>query len=188
MPADIYTRVQGFLLQSWGTLFWMVVLFIFGRYALKRLIRHFTSFRAEAGVLSPERMEKREKRSKTLRQVLVAAGNTVIYAIIFVMLLNMFGVNTTPFITGAGVIGLAIGFGSQALVKDFMSGILVLYEGQYSVGDRVKIAGFEGTVKKITIRSTVLEGKDGERIYVSNGGVSNVVNFSQQGKPKESRS
>jgi moderate conductance mechanosensitive channel len=161
--------------KIWADVLWIFLLYVVGRALLKKIINQAVKLvnggRRDAA--------QHEKHARTLRQVLIATGNTVIYALIFFMILDIFGVDTRPFITGAGVIGLAIGFGSQALVRDFMSGILVLYEGQYSVGDRVKIGGFEGVVKKITMRSTVLAGKDGELVYIANGSVSNVVNYSQ---------
>ena len=90
-------------------------------------------------------------KTKTRPNIAGRFGNTWQYRYLChypFMLLDL-SASTQSLLTGAGVIGLAVGFGSQALVRDFMSGILVLYEGQYSVGDKVKIGGFEGTVKKL---------------------------------------
>ncbi len=175
---NVLRTLTDFFVQSWGQLVWVFLLYILSKLVLRRLVSKCVFFTNGGRATDTEK----QRRAQTLRGVLVTLGNTVIYAIILFMLLDLFGVDTKPFLTGAGVIGLAVGFGSQALVRDFMSGILVLYEGQYSVGDKVKIGGFEGTVKKITMRSTVLEGENGEQIYISNGSVNNVVNLSQNAK------
>lgn len=176
---NIIQSLNQFFAASWEQLIWIFLLYLLSKFLLGRGIKKFVLLVNGGRKADPE---KKEKRANTLRGILVALGNTIIYAVILFMLLDLFGVDTKPFLTGAGVIGLAIGFGSQALVRDFMSGVFVLLEGQYSVGDRIKIGNFEGTVKRITMRSTVLEGQDGERMYISNGSVSSVINFSQKVK------
>ncbi|MCG2809802.1 MAG: mechanosensitive ion channel family protein, partial [Candidatus Portnoybacteria bacterium] len=108
-----------------------------------------------------------------------ATGNVAIYVIILLMVLSLFGLDITPILAGAGVIGLAIGFGAQSLVKDFVSGLFILIENQYDMGDRVKIGTFEGRVVKITMRSTVLRDDEGKTFYISNGLINNVINLSQ---------
>ncbi|MBU4031044.1 mechanosensitive ion channel family protein, partial [Patescibacteria group bacterium] len=112
-------------------------------------------------------------------RIIVATGNVVIYVIILLMVLSLFGLDITPILAGAGVIGLAIGFGAQSLVKDFVSGLFILIENQYDMGDRVKIGTFEGRVVKITMRSTVLRDDEGKTFYISNGLINNVINLSQ---------
>ena len=120
-----------------------------------------------------------EKRAQTLGNVVVNVGNVVIIAIVLLMTLELFGVDIRPILAGIGIMGLAVGFGAQSLVKDFVSGLFVLIENQYSVGDHVKIGALEGKVRKITMRSTVLRDDEGKTFYISNGSVSNVINFSQ---------
>jgi len=120
-----------------------------------------------------------DKRAMTLGRIIVATGNVVIYVIILLMVLSLFGLDITPILAGAGVIGLAIGFGAQSLVKDFVSGLFILIENQYDMGDRVKIGTFEGRVVKITMRSTVLRDDEGKTFYISNGLINNVINLSQ---------
>lgn len=97
--------------------------------------------------------------------------------------LNLSGVDIRPILASAGIIGLAVGFGAQSLVKDFVSGLFILIENQYGVGDRVKIGSFEGNVVKITMRSTVLMDDEKNKHYISNGLVKNVTNMSQQNDP-----
>lgn len=121
-----------------------------------------------------------EKRAETLGKTLVATGNVVLYSIILVMLLNLFGVDIRPILVGVGILGLAVGFGAQSLIKDFVAGLFILVENQYTIGEKVKIGSAEGTVVKITIRITVLKNKDGGIHYISNGSVNNVINLSRK--------
>jgi small conductance mechanosensitive channel len=122
-----------------------------------------------------------ERRAETLGSVITTTGNVVIYAVILLMVLDIFKVDIRPILAGAGIVGLAVGFGAQSLVKDFVSGLFILIEDQYSDGDRVKIGGIEGEVLSISIRLTVLRGSQGQKIYFSNGYVATkeVENLSQ---------
>ncbi len=101
------------------------------------------------------------------------------------MILNLFGVDIRPILAGVGVLGLAVGFGAQSLVKDFVSGLFILVENQYSIGDTVKIGSFEGEVIRITMRSTVLRDDGGKTFYISNGLIKDVINLSQQKKSQK---
>lgn len=125
-----------------------------------------------------------EKRAETLGVIITTTGNIVIYGIVIIMLLDLFGVDIRPILAGAGIAGLAVGFGAQNLVKDFVSGLFILIENQYAVGDDVKIYGIEGKVLEVTVRTTVLKSKDGNRVYISNGNVSSkeVENYTQSKK------
>ena len=96
------------------------------------------------------------------------------------MVLNLFNIDIRPILAGAGIIGLAIGFGTQSLVKDFVSGLFILIENQYGIGDKVKLGNFEGEVVKITMRSTVLKDKEGKTCYISNGSIKDIINMSQK--------
>ena len=174
---NVLRTLTDFFVQSWGQLVWVFLLYILSKLVLRRLVSKCVFYQWR----SRDRHRK-QRRAQTLRGVLVTLGNTVIYAIILFMLL--ISASTQSLLTGAGVIGLAVGFGSQALVRDFMSGILVLYEGQYSVGDKVKIGGFEGTVKKLRCVPRCWKARMGSRLYISNGSVNNVVNLSQNAKNK----
>lgn len=117
------------------------------------------------------------KRLKTIARLL----NVVLHAVLLVMIgmwvLRIFGVDPTPLFASAGVVGLAIGFGAQTLVKDFLSGMFIIVENQYGVGDWVRINGQEGEVKILSIRHTLLHDKDGNAIYIPNGTISLVVNL-----------
>ncbi|MCH8330396.1 MAG: mechanosensitive ion channel [Bacteroidetes bacterium] len=158
---------------------WIIILFFFGRLVLKLIVKRLARIVDDG---DDAYTSQAEKRAETLSRILVSIGNVIIYAIILFMVLNVFGVDIRPILAGAGIIGLAIGFGAQSLVKDFVSGLFILVENQYGIGDKVKIGSFEGRVIRITMRSTVLKDDEGKIYYMSNGSINNVINLSQQKK------
>ncbi|MDB5168321.1 MAG: mechanosensitive ion channel protein MscS, small conductance mechanosensitive channel [Candidatus Saccharibacteria bacterium] len=119
-----------------------------------------------------------EKRQKTLVGVVVNIWRIlVIFVGGFQLLQIVFpSINTAPLFASAGIVGVAIGFGSQALVKDFLSGIFIISENQYRVGDIIDINGSTGTVERIGTRSTVIRDNDGNVHYFPNGSVQHVIN------------
>lgn len=158
---------------------WITILFFFGKVILKLIVKRVTHIVDDGDDVH---ISQKEKRAGTLSRIIVSIGNIAIYAIILFMVLNLFGVDIRPILAGAGVIGLAIGFGAQSLVKDFVSGLFILVENQYGIGDKVKIGAFEGDVIKITMRSTALKDEEGKIYYISNGLIKDVINMSQQEK------
>ena len=175
--------IQEFILniikQDGISIFWIIILFFFGRIILKLLVKRLIRIVDDG---DEKHVSQKEKRAETLGRIIVTTGNIVIYVVILLMILSLFGVNITPILAGAGVVGLAIGFGAQSLVKDFVSGLFILVENQYSINDKVKIGSFEGRVIRITMRSTVLLNDEGETFYISNGLIKDVTNLSQQKK------
>ncbi len=162
--------------QNAVDIIWIAILFFFGRLILKLIVKRLLQTVDDG---DDTRASQKEKRVETLSHVILLIGNIVIYAIILFMILILFGVDIRPILAGAGIIGLAIGFGAQSLVKDFVSGLFILVENQYSIGDRVKIGGFEGKVIRITMRSTALCDDEGKTFYISNGSIKDVTNLSQ---------
>lgn len=121
-----------------------------------------------------------EKRQKTLVSLFVNMWRiivffTVLYAIIAVFIPNV-GAALTPLFASAGIIGVAIGFGAQSLIKDFLSGIFIISENQYRVGDVIDIEGFSGTVERIGTRSTVMRDVNGNVHFFPNGMIQHVIN------------
>ena len=121
-----------------------------------------------------------EKRQKTLVNLFVNIWRiivlfTVIYAMLAVFVPDI-GAALAPLFASAGIIGIAIGFGAQSLIKDFLSGIFIISENQFRVGDVVDIEGFSGTVERIGTRSTVLRDVDGNVHYFPNGMIQHVIN------------
>ena len=124
-----------------------------------------------------------EKRSETLHKLVKSAVRYTIYFIAFFQILATVGVNTTSIVASAGIASVAIGFGAQNLVKDIISGFFIILEGQFDVGDNVKIynqAAFiaEGSVLSLGLRSTKIRSKGGEIYFIPNGTINQVINYS----------
>ena len=163
--------------QNAADVIWIIILFFMGRIILKLAVKRLVKIVDDG---DDKNVSQKEKRAETLGHIVITTGNIVIYAVILLMVLSVFGVDIRPILAGAGIIGLAIGFGAQSLVKDFVSGLFILVENQYGIGDKVKIGGLEGHVIRLTMRSTVLKDEEGNLYYMSNGSINNVINFSQQ--------
>ena len=165
--------------QNAVDIIWITILFFFGKLILKLIVKRLARIVDDG---DDANISQKEQRAETLGRIIMSIGNMAIYAIILLMVLDLFGVDIRPILAGAGIIGLAIGFGAQSLVKDFVSGLFILVENQYGIGDKVKIGSSEGNVIRITMRSTVLKDKEGKVYYISNGSIKDVINMSQQKK------
>ncbi|HEY9416618.1 MAG TPA: mechanosensitive ion channel family protein [Pseudonocardia sp.] len=124
-------------------------------------------------------VERRSQRAATIGSLLRSIASFAIYGTAFVLVLGEFGVNLAPIIASAGVIGVAVGFGAQNLVKDFLSGIFMMLEDQYGVGDVVDLGEATGTVETIGLRVCTVRDIEGTLWYVRNGAINRVGNFSQ---------
>jgi moderate conductance mechanosensitive channel len=121
-----------------------------------------------------------EQRIEALSSVLRSVMSFTIMAVAAVMILGELGVELGPLIAGAGIIGVAIGFGSQSLVRDFLSGIFILVEDQFGIGDIVNLDGTtSGVVEAVSLRTTRLRAVDGTVWHVPNGEIRRVGNMSQ---------
>jgi small-conductance mechanosensitive channel len=132
--------------------------------------------RADTGMLSL----RSAARAQTLAQVLRSIASILIWAIAGITILGELGVNLGPLIAGAGIAGVAIGFGAQSLVKDFLSGVFMLVEDQYGVGDIIDAGEASGTVEAVTLRTTRLRDVEGTVWHIPNGTIARVGNKSQQ--------
>jgi small conductance mechanosensitive channel len=124
-------------------------------------------------------VERRRQRAATIGSLLRSIASFLIYGTAFVLVLGEFGVNLAPILASAGVIGVAVGFGAQNLVKDFLSGIFMMLEDQYGVGDVVDLGQAVGTVETIGLRVSTVRDIEGALWYVRNGEIARVGNFSQ---------
>lgn len=165
-----------FFADKWVELGTIVVLFFLGKMVLGYLVQKAICL-VDDGDDSTDTVQ--EKQARTLGDLILQIGNIAIYLIILLMVLQLFSINITPILAGAGVVGVAIGFGAQTLVKDLLSGVFIILEHRYALGDHVKIDIFEGEVVKITMRSTVLRNAEGQTFYISNGSIPKVINSSQ---------
>mgnify|MGYP000677442362 FL=1 len=122
---------------------------------------------------------RRDARLQSISLVVGSTASVIIWSIAIIMALGEVGVDLAPLIAGAGIAGVALGFGAQSLVKDCIAGLFMLLEDQYGVGDVVDLDEATGVVEKISLRTTVLRGVDGTVWHVPNGEVSRVGNKSQ---------
>jgi small conductance mechanosensitive channel len=129
--------------------------------------------RLELSVVDAERLD----RLKTL----VRVGEGVVLALVFLlgglMALNVLNINIAPLLAGAGVAGLAISLGAQTLIKDYIGGVLVLLEDQFSVGDVIQVDAVSGVVERITLRATYVRAGDGALHLIPNGDLRTVANL-----------
>jgi small conductance mechanosensitive channel len=143
-------------------------------YVLQRLIRMFRE-RLSSRMADPESV----KRAATLGRVFRYLVAVVVSLIAGMLVLGEVGISVAPILGAAGVVGLAVGFGAQSLVKDYFAGFFILLEDQIRHGDVVEIAGKSGFVEEITLRYVRLRDYDGNVHYIANGLISTVTNMSR---------
>jgi small conductance mechanosensitive channel len=146
-----------------------VAAFAFVRLAISVSLRHLLERRhADAGRRRLPAAEV-ERRVATIGRLAVRVAATVIVVIAALTILGLFGIDIGPALAGLGVVGIAVGFGAQSLVRDWFAGIFVVIENQYSEGDIVRIGGVEGVVQEFSLRRTTLRDIDGTIHTVPNG-------------------
>jgi len=120
-----------------------------------------------------------ERRIETLARMFRYVATVLIALVAGMLVLSELGISIAPFLGAAGVVGIAVGFGAQSLVKDFFSGFFMLLENQIRVGDAVELAGKLGVVEELTLRNTVLRDNEGNVHYIPNGEITVVTNKSR---------
>ena len=166
IPPEIVSRGLSLLLIMMGMALVLVVSKTFIANAVRKAIT-----RDNQGSKAAER-----KREETLTLILYKICQMAVWIIGIMLILSQVGINIGPLLAGASVAGVAIGFGAQAFIQDFISGLFIVVENRYRVGDRVTIAGYNGTVEVISIRHTVLRDRDGSKHFISNNQAVNVTN------------
>jgi small conductance mechanosensitive channel len=131
------------------------------------------------GEPTPGALTAHEQRTRTLVSLLRSVGRVVVAVVFVFMLLSAVGVNLGPLLAGAGVVGLAISFGAQSLVKDVISGLFILIENQFGVGDVIRIEGVSGAVERMTLRVVILRDTYGVVHIVPNGEIKKVSNLTR---------
>ncbi len=142
---------------------------------LLRPLRDRSSSTVQGAILN----ERRKQRANTIGSVLKSAVSVLILTWFVLSVLDVLGINVAPFIASAGIVGVALGFGAQNLVRDFLSGIFMLLEDQYGVGDVVDLGEATGTVESVGLRVTTIRDINGTVWYCRNGEVLRVGNMSQ---------
>jgi small conductance mechanosensitive channel len=160
------------------------VLLTLSRLAVRRMQKRLEGAESETQELNLQ-------RSATLAQAVSYVTRVAVWTFTVLLLLGQFGLNVGPLIAGAGIAGVALGFGAQSIVKDFLSGFFFLLEDQFAVGDLVKLnaAGkdLEGRVEALSLRTTEVRDEDGALHVVANGNILVVSNRSRRGGPRSAR-
>ena len=138
------------------------------RLVLRRATRRLAVFDESAA--------EEQQRVETLTRVTGSVARALIWLATIAVLLGAIGISVAPLLAGAGIAGIAVGFGAQSIVKDFFSGFFILLENQFSVGDTVTIAGTTGVVEQMTLRITVLRDAGGIAYFIPNSNITNVAN------------
>lgn len=174
-----WDKVEDWLLDH-GTVLGGIVIFVLIALSMlnivvPRLVRVTTETR-----LAGKPDEEIHQRIDTLSHVFTRTGGAVIVLFGFLTMLPEVGVNVGALIAGFGIAGIAIGFGAQSMVKDFLAGIFILTDNQYGRGDVIQIAGVSGVVEDIGLRRTVLRDLDGAVHWIPNGEIQVATNFTEE--------
>ena len=119
------------------------------------------------------------KRENTLIQIFTVTFRTLLFIVAGLMILKEFGIDIAPMIAAAGIAGLALGFGGQYLIRDIITGLFIILENQYRIGDVVNIDGLGGSVEEITLRKTMLRDMNGTVHHIPHGEIKRVSNLSK---------
>lgn len=138
----------------------------------KKLIKNVFTLRMRAPLSYSER------RQTTILKLLQSVLSYIVYFSAIMAILSVLNIQIAGLLAGAGIAGLAIGFGAQSLVKDIITGFFIIFEDQFGVGDYIKLNTAEGTVIEIGLRTTKIKGNTGEQFIIPNGLITDVVNYS----------
>jgi small conductance mechanosensitive channel len=160
------------LLAKLGRIVLILFLALISQKGVKKLIRTLKRrIRSAPG----ETLAQRRKRINTLSSLLTNAANFFISIIALLMILSELGVNLTPFLTGAGIIGLAIGLGMKDLASDLVAGFFILLDNQINIGDQVEIGSSKGKVVKIGLRTITLKDEQGRLHLIPNSNIKTII-------------
>ena len=182
VEQDLRDLIVGTPLRILVVILVAVVLQVVTVRVIHRIIRR-TVERAEAKQQSPVLAgggTRIAQRAGAIGSLLVSCVSVLIWVNALLIILPILGINITPVIASAGVVGIAVAFGAQTLIRDYISGIFLIMEDQYGVGDVVQIGTVTGTVEEFTLRTTRLRDSEGTLWYFRNGEIFSVGNQSQK--------
>jgi small conductance mechanosensitive channel len=156
-----------------------ILLILFIAFVLTRIVSFFIHRMKRLADSQLIDNPRRASELRTMAAILRATAYGVIGFIVLLHVLGALGINLTPLLASAGVVGVGIGLGAQSLFKDMLNGIFILIENQYNVGDNVKIAGHSGVVEDLTLRLTTVRDADGTLYSIPNSQVASVANYSR---------
>ncbi|MGR6034969.1 MAG: mechanosensitive ion channel domain-containing protein [Candidatus Nitrosoglobus sp.] len=167
--AEKRTFVEKLISVAWIILVSLIVWF------LKRLaVRKFESSAVEEG-----EVQEGSSRLRTLVLLLNWLGTILIIITALYLILDEFGINMAPVLASLGIVGLALSFGGQYLIRDIINGIFILVEGQYNINDVIQVGDLSGFVESVNLRRTQLRDVQGRAIYIPNGEIKTVINFTK---------
>ena len=179
----VYSVITVAMVQQWflahGT---RVLIILLVGFVLWYLLRKFLPLLVQRSMAKPKRGESREgmkKRAGTLQGVFMGLGKVLIILLIIFMVLSELNIPIGPILAGLGIVGIAVGFGAQYLIRDLIAGVFILLENQYRVGDVAKMAEIAGLVEDITLRKTVLRDLDGIVHHIPNGEIKVASNYTR---------
>jgi small conductance mechanosensitive channel len=154
----------------------VVLILILGWLVLRGLRALIARLEHMAADDDPTRVSEREKRAQTVGRILRQASFVLVLSVTLMLVLGELGVDLKPILAGAGILGLAVGFGAQTLVKDVITGFFILLENQIRVGDLITAAGSSGEVEAVNLRTTVLRDAEGRTHIIPNSAITVVTN------------
>ena len=192
VDASTARHLQDLLLRPLSILIIVLVAWLaahYGARGIRRAVRQVSNraeLRAEAAAASdgglPDNAAVHKavaQRVETVGRILANCFRVTIWVIAVLMIIGTLGINLTPLVAGATVVGATVAFGAQTLVRDFLSGFLLIVEDQYRIGDSLQTTTASGVVEEMTLRVTRLRGADGTVWYVPNGDIRTLGNFSR---------
>jgi small-conductance mechanosensitive channel len=165
-PLRIIAVLTGAIVAQW-----------LGHRAITRAVNRLSTLDLRPG---PGTAHRQAERARTIGSVLTSILNAVVWIVATAMVLGEFGFNLGPVIASAGIVGVAVGLGAQTLVRDILSGIFMLIEDQYGVGDRVDVLTVNGVVERVGLRITAVRADDGTLWYIRNGEILTLGNASKK--------
>ena len=170
--SDILRSIFNWFSTNFTVLIYIVVVFFSATIVAKIISRAVSRLlsRTIREDMFPSKID-RNRRIKTLDNIAEAIISFVVWTTAIIMIMNLVGINTAPLLASAGILGVALGFGAQSLVKDFITGMFIIIENQYRVGDFVEIQNIKGTVKAVTMRTTIIQDSDGSIFHIPNGSI-----------------
>ena len=154
----------------------LAIAYLANRFALD-LIKKITERLVRKKVSPTDPKVMNEKRIDTLKKAFGSIFSSVIWVIAVLTLLPVFGINIAPILAVLGIGGLALGLAAQVIIKDYISGIMILLEDQFRVGEKIEAGGKAGYVEDFNLRRTVLRGENNELFYVPNSQIVVIANF-----------
>jgi len=170
------SEVQDYVIEHGPRIVGVLVVSALAWWILRKLTSRLARMRDDG---DSARDSLTEQRAKTAAELVRNAGNVIITIVALLSIASALDLRIGPFLASAGVLGLAISFGSQSLVRDFVTGFFLQLEQQFVLGDTVRVGAFEGTVERVTLRLVYLRDATGALHIIPNGSIAQVTNLSR---------